>query len=314
MTLFDPVLYTATDLPALLALVGECNAATDFCVNVLPGHIRHYMSNRLRGANPSSHYWLCHSDTPGKLRAAIVLYDAGDPAIDVLVHPDQAISQTELDALYTFAEDRMVALIRDTGGKVDDIGCEVLECDLTRSALLVRLGYKVGDLFMIYTRQPLTDAIPPSLLPDGFTIRSVAGEHEADALGTLDARAFGRTWDAGQYLRVMRSPAFSIPHELVVVAPDGRLVAFCVIWIDPVSKSGLFEPVGCDPDFQRRGLTRALLYEGMRRMKAEGAHTALVRQDPPQDNPTAAAFYIAIGFVHVTHAIDHRKAISPMQR
>jgi len=74
----------------------------------------------------------------------------------------------------------------------------------------------------------------------------------------------------------MQTPGYEVENELVVVAPDGRFAAFTVIWFDPISRSGLFEPVGCHGDFRRQGLSTAIMYEGMKRMKAAGMETASV--------------------------------------
>jgi ribosomal protein S18 acetylase RimI-like enzyme len=38
----------------------------------------------------------------------------------------------------------------------------------------------------------------------------------------------------------------------------------------------VFEPVGCHPDYRQRGLTRAVMLEGMARLKALGARKAFV--------------------------------------
>jgi mycothiol synthase len=114
-------------------------------------------------------------------------------------------------------------------------------------------------------------------------------------------------WQPGEYLNVMRTPGFHVDRELIVVAPDGRFAAFLIYWIDPVSKSGLFEPVGCHRDFQRLGLTRALMYEGMRRMVAHGMTTAVVKHQPTQKNPAAAALYRSVGFSLKYTIADYRK-------
>jgi ribosomal protein S18 acetylase RimI-like enzyme len=56
----------------------------------------------------------------------------------------------------------------------------------------------------------------------------------------------------------------------------------------------LFEPVGTHPDFQRKGLGKAVMVEGMRRMKAAGMRRAVVGFDP--NNAAAFALYTSMGF------------------
>jgi ribosomal protein S18 acetylase RimI-like enzyme len=120
--------------------------------------------------------------------------------------------------------------------------------------------------------------------------------------------AFTPKWAGGAYLPVVRTPGYAIERELVVVAPDGRFTAFLVYWLDPLSRSGLFEPVGCHSDFRRRGLTTALLYEGMRRMVAQGMRTAIVNHHT--DNLAAAALYRSVGFQTVYAITDYRKLMA----
>jgi GNAT superfamily N-acetyltransferase len=151
--------------------------------------------------------------------------------------------------------------------------------------------------------------IPDSILPNGFTIRNVAGEEEAESVQAVHAGSFGSLWQPGEYRNVMRTPGFHIDRELVVVAPDGRFAAFLIYWIDPVSKSGLFEPVGCHQDFQRLGLASALMYEGMRRMLAQGMTIAIVLHEPAQKNPASAALYRSVGFNLLYTISDYRKQI-----
>jgi GNAT superfamily N-acetyltransferase len=95
---------------------------------------------------------------------------------------------------------------------------------------------------------------------------------------------------------VMRSPTYRPDLDLVAVAPEGSLAAFTLVWYDPLARLGLFEPMGCHPDHQRRGLATALLYEGLRRLASRGAQVAYVNAwgtDP------AASLYQAAGFVEV---------------
>ncbi len=110
----------------------------------------------------------------------------------------------------------------------------------------------------------------------------------------------------------MRTPGFEIERELVVVAPDGRFAAFLVYWLDPASRSGLFEPVGCHREYQRRGLATALMVEGLRRMVAAGMRSAIVKHN--SDNPAAAALYRSVGFRTRYTITDFRKPMESVAR
>ena len=75
---------------------------------------------------------------------------------------------------------------------------------------------------------------------------------------------------ATRYLGFMRSVAYVPDHDLVAVAPDGRVAAFTVFWPDTELSLAQFEPVGTDPDFQRLGLGRAVLLDAFRRLEQSG--------------------------------------------
>ncbi len=92
----------------------------------------------------------------------------------------------------------------------------------------------------------------------------------------------------------MRTPGFDAGRELVVVAPEGRFAAFLVYWLDPVSKTGLFEPVGCHEDFRCLGLSKALMVEAMKRMMDAGMERAVVGYS--SGNVAARKLYASVGF------------------
>jgi ribosomal protein S18 acetylase RimI-like enzyme len=99
-----------------------------------------------------------------------------------------------------------------------------------------------------------------------------------------------------RYLRFMRSPVYDPERDLVAVAPDGRIAAFMIWWPD---RSGIaqIEPFGTHPDFQRRGVGKALIDYGRARMAEAGMHT--IRVCTETTRTAAASFYPAAGFVEV---------------
>ncbi|MBK8417547.1 GNAT family N-acetyltransferase [Candidatus Villigracilis saccharophilus] len=64
--------------------------------------------------------------------------------------------------------------------------------------------------------------------------------------------------------------------DIVAVAEDGELTAFCTVWFDDVTLTTVFEFVGTHPNHQNRGLGKAVMSEGLRRAGRLGATLATV--------------------------------------
>jgi ribosomal protein S18 acetylase RimI-like enzyme len=151
-----------------------------------------------------------------------------------------------------------------------------------------------GPIFM----QSLERELEPPRLPDGFAVCDACTESDFRLRAEATHGAFGieRPWEAywQKSLGFFGSPAYVGENNLFVRSPDGRGAAACVIWLDPVNKVGMFEPVGTHPAFQKMGLGKAVMREGLRRMKAAGMTRASVGTG--FDNTAAVALYRSLGF------------------
>jgi mycothiol synthase len=296
------------ELPKVLQFAGECNVLANFCGCLHPGDICHYLSNSLRGRDLEQYFHI-YEGVDGKILGMVLLYSARHSGYSVLVHPRYRGNELE-SSLVTWSEQQIRIILQAASSESTWIGSEVMNCDTIRRNILQAQGYFASnEPAYYYTMRSLQIPIPESNLPEGFTIRNVAGEEEADVVQAVHASAFGSIWQPGEYRNVMRTPGFHVDRELVVVARDGCFAAFLIYWVDPVSKSGLFEPVGCHKDFQRLGLTKALMYEGMRRMIAQGMTMAIVLHQPEQENPASAALYRSVGFSLRYTITEYRKNI-----
>jgi len=173
-------------------------------------------------------------------------------------------------SLLSECQEIMQQLMMDNPPDKRVLSTNISASDEKISDRLRSLGYELKPVNYIQALRSLNTEIPSPVLPEGYQIRNALGEHEAHLLVEVHKGSFGKDWTAEEYLKVMRTPGFVIEHELVVVAANGHFAAFLIYWLDPISKSGLFEPVGCHKDFQRRGLTKALMYEAMQRMVNAG--------------------------------------------
>ena len=153
----------------------------------------------------------------------------------------------------------LAMLLRRDGHKVDVFA--------TAEAFLSALAEQSFDLL-------LTDLMLPGV--DGLELlercyASGLGFHEGDIQIAVDNRA-----DVTWYRNILFAPLYRRDLDLVAVAPDGSIAAFCAIWFDDVTRSAYFEPVATVPAHQRRGLAKALMSEGLQRLQRMGALTAFV--------------------------------------
>jgi mycothiol synthase len=293
--------YQPNDLPRVLTFIGKCLRDSNFC-NWHPGDIAHWMSNEQRGKDLDNYYWLYEENN--EILALAELPPVVRAGYTLIVYPEYRGGEFET-SLLKHCEAEMWWRMQEEGSKETSVSVSVAECDKNRIACLKALGYQIAKRESEMRRRSLLEPIASVVLPEGFSIRSSASEHEATLLAEVHSSAFDSSWTAEKYLEVMRSPSFIKEHELVIVAPDGRFAAFLIYWLDPVSKSGLFEPVGCHKEFRRRGLTKALMIEGMRRMVAAGMETALVGNKI--DNEAASRLYESLGLQKFSESLEYTK-------
>ena len=82
----------------------------------------------------------------------------------------------------------------------------------------------------------------------------------------------------------------------MAVADNGKLAAFCIGWLGESDGEliGQIEPLGVLPEFQQRGLGRAILVEALQRFRAAGAKRAWI--DAENTNEASQHLYEVVGF------------------
>jgi len=193
---------------------------------------------------------------------------------------DPAIRTSELEAeMISVAEQHLAVPTSENRSKVRVWASEV---DRLREDVLKQRGFMKSEA-VEYERRRNMDEPPPSItVADGYSVRSLGDEDELPARSWLSWRAFhpsspdseyqGWEW----YRSLQKAPLYRRDLDLVAVAPDGELAAFTTIWFDDVTRTGAFEPVGTSPEHRRLGLARAVMGEGLHRLKKLGATMAYV--------------------------------------
>jgi ribosomal protein S18 acetylase RimI-like enzyme len=232
-----------------------------------------------------------------------VLFSPRFGAFDVFVYPDQSLNE-QRKSLFIWAEEQMGRTVSAQGGK-NLRTMWVSEHDYQLITHLESRGFVQSEYHMIYMQRNLDEIIAESRLPQDYYLRHVVGEHEVEQRARVSYAAFESGKPFEQYLagtlRFMRSSVYRPELDLVVVSPGGQFAAFCICWLDETNQEGYFEPVGTHPDFRRQGLGKAIVTEGLRRMKARGMRIASVCVE--SDNPTAQKLYESAGFrrLHKLH-------------
>jgi mycothiol synthase len=227
----------------------------------------------------------------------------GDGEAHLQLHPDYRYLEAELVG---WAEATLGAPGEDGRRQLHINACEY---DAWRQQVLARRGFEqmaYGGMtrHLRLGRQPL----PAPILADGYAMRTTDPADPADCQRIADLlnQAFGRTFhNALEYQHFAElAPSFRRDLDLVAVAPDGSFAAYVGIPYDEVNRRGIYEPVCTHPDHQRKGLARALMTEGLHRLRAIGAVDAIVGTG---DMVPANSLYTAMGFTEAYKEYAWRK-------
>lgn len=241
-----------------------------------------------------------------RLEESIFLWETSDGELAAVLNPDNrgeaclnlhpAYDTLALQREMFSVAENFLAERRENGSR--SLRVWLPSQDASRQALAARLDY-VKENFVEYQRRRCLDKPIEDFQPaPGYCVRPLGADDELPARSWLSWRAFHpdepdekyEGWD--WYRCVQSAPLYRHDLDLVAVAPDGELAAFCTVWYDPVTKTGAFEPVGTHPEHQRKGLGKAVMTEGLRRLARLGAELVTVNSY----SVPAGALYASLGF------------------
>ncbi len=212
--------------------------------------------------------------------------------------------------IVVWAEGRMREVNQERGAQVKlRSGSRATQSE--RITLLESCGF-TADRYFLTMERSLYEPIPEPQLPDGFTMRQLRSHEDADAWVELFNQSFIDHWNhhnltVESYKHWLSDPDYKSELDLVAVAADGTLAAFCHCHISPEDNNrsgrneGWISTLGTRRGFRRMGLGRAMLLAGMQRLKAAAVDT--VRLGVDSENPSGAGrLYESVGFRKVyTH-------------
>ena len=189
---------------------------------------------------------------------------------------DPAFSSPELEAeIVEWGADAVRKRNAETGeSNTLDASCNAKNA--TRMAFLERHRFVREDVRSLGYERPFSLPIPAHSLPEGFILRSALGEEEVEDLVALHRAAFGTENMTVEYrLAIMRSPQYIPDLDLIAVAPNGELAAFCICGFDDDdAEVGYTDPIGTHARYQKLGLGKAMVSAGLNALKARDAKKA----------------------------------------
>lgn len=293
------------DFEALLDILVEGGRTPSATYYDHPGDVKWWLSYPDQRSEFGDRIFVWDGDNAPR---GVCLFTPADGAYDLFLRP-ALWSTDEATAMDDWAETHALRLAAQTGHTHIKVG-SVAETDTRRTAWLSSRGFTPGEFSLFQYWRDL-DVVPEPDIPPGYVIRPTTGEPEAESRALASHSAFKSTWPMDRYmarrLSFMRSPFFSADRDIVVAAPDGRVAAFCIYWLDLDNRVGLFEPVGTHADFQGRGLGKALMLATLRRMRAEGMTRA--RVCCKVDNPAGNRLYESVGFTRRGRLVWFEKSL-----
>ncbi|MBN2471162.1 MAG: GNAT family N-acetyltransferase [Anaerolineae bacterium] len=209
------------------------------------------------------------------------------------IHPDYR-AQLEPEML-DWAETHLAA--PNAAGQ-PELAIFVFDYDFPRRHLLEARGYVQQAWGGVQRRMFFGErALPAPELAEGYTLHTLSADRpeDGDRLAALLNTAFNRDFHVGADFTnfARQAPCFREELHLAAVAPDGVFGAHVAVIYDEANRRALYEPVCTHPDHQRKGLARALMIEGLHRVKTLGALAITVETG---DQVPANRLYEALGF------------------
>ncbi len=230
------------------------------------------------------------------LEENVFIWETEAGRIAAVLNPEghgQAFPQIDLELCTPELKDELVTVAVEKLGKAGEDGRKKVwlwtdSKDQAFQKILSQRGFHCVDApgEQEYQHRRSLDEPLPELLPiKGYTIRALGdglellercyasglGFHQDDIQVARNNRDFPN-W----YHHIQLAPLYRRDLDLVAVAADGSIASFCTIWFDDVTRSAVFEPVATVPAHQKQGLGKAVMLEGLHRLKKMGCKLALV--------------------------------------
>ena len=170
-----------------------------------------------------------------------------------------------------------------------------MDGETMREKVLQAHGFTREKVSGIFRVRALSEPIPDYRMPDGFYARSVTPD-DFDELASCIRQVFGH----GEWFNrdiLLENSAASYYHsdlDLVAVDETGKIASFCTFRLDPPTGITELEPMGTLAEYRNKGIGRALICEGFRRLKEYNPSLLFIGE--AANTPPANRLYELTGF------------------
>lgn len=203
--------------------------------------------------------------------------------ISLTVHPDCTALEQVLDAA------EQPAIKHQKSKWTIRVGSESPLCPL-----LLDRGSSLSESRSVWmVHQP--PLLSPAVLPEGYVISNL--QEFKNPIQRVQIHQ--KVWKSERFTlealqQVQSCPVYDPELDLLVIGPDGTVAGSALVWLDPVSRTGTFEPVGVHPEHQGKGLGKALMAAGIAALQERGAQKITV--STRESNLKAVQLYEKLGF------------------
>jgi mycothiol synthase len=231
---------------------------------------------------------------------AAVLHPFGDGEIRLHIHPHFRSPELE-DEIFAYAERHFP---EETVNGQRILIAPVFADDVLRQEVLTQRGFTQRPGWNHHYWRDLTAPLPISPHPGGYTLRSMGDESEHPSRSWCSWRAFhsdepdsNYDGDFSWYRNIQSAPLYRRDLDIVATTADGEIAAFCTIYYDDYTRSAVTVLVGVAAEHWRRGLGKALMLEGMRRLKHLGCTRVF---STANDDPADALYHSVMTDMKIT--------------
>lgn len=258
----------------------------------------------------------CTSITP-EWSERLHIWETEEGCLVGVAHPENDGSAFfELHPDYRHIEEEMIAwaeaylAVAPRAGQPRQLEIAVFDYDAPRRHLLEKRAYAMLPYTFVTRRLRFgSRPLPQPEAVQGYLLRSTnASDDDYARVAAVLNAGFNRTMHTTEEFRnfATQSPSFRHDLNLVAEAPDGSFAALVGVTYDETNRRAIIEPVCTHPDHRRKGLARALMLEGMRRVRMQGAADVMVDTG---DAVAANALYDEIGFTEAYRGNIWRKVL-----